>query len=133
MLYEALAATTSHPTAEELLAMVRESDTDLSLATVYNTLDAFSECGLIRRLSSLDGKGPCRFDATTSEHAHVLLPDGRITDVPEEISAGLVRAVNPSALSSLGGHLGVPSDRLRLRVTVEVVAEPGARESEDND
>ncbi len=43
-LYEALVATDSHPTAEELYRMVKPTTSRLSRATVYNTLETL--CGV---------------------------------------------------------------------------------------
>ena len=56
-IYEALASSTSHPTAEELHLAVRDADGGLSLATVYNTLEAFTERGLCRRVPSASTSG----------------------------------------------------------------------------
>lgn len=40
-----------HPNADELLARARDLDDSMSLATVYRTLSALEEAGLIRKLS----------------------------------------------------------------------------------
>lgn len=120
IVYEALRGTKSHPTAEELLAMVRPSEAGISLATVYNTLDALCERGLVRRLVSGDGGGACRFDATVEEHAHVTLADGRVVDVPREIDERLRRGIDEGALQALAQTLGVEVERLEVRVTARV-------------
>lgn len=118
VVYEALRGTTSHPTAEELLAMVRPVEAGISLATVYNTLDALCERGLVRRLAS--GAGACRFDATVEDHAHVTLADGRVVDVPGDIDERLRRGIDGRALRALAETLGVEVDRLEVRVSVRV-------------
>ncbi len=120
LVYGALCQTVSHPTAEELLGSVRRADEGISLATVYNTLEALCECGLVRRLASDDGSGPCRFDATVESHAHVLLDDGRVMDVPREINERLVGSVDEGAMEELAARLGVARSRLELRVGVRV-------------
>jgi Fe2+ or Zn2+ uptake regulation protein len=123
VLYEALAATKLHPTADELFQMVKSRDEGLSLATVYNTLDAFSEVGLVRRLACAKGTGPCRFDADTSDHVHLSMPDGQIRDVPEDLSQKLLEAIPPSAVEDLERRMGVRVGGL----TVQVVAAPEAK------
>lgn len=107
VIFEALSATTEHPTADELFARVRGSEPGLSLATVYNTLEALTSAGLCRRLPSLAGSGPCRYDAVTADHAHVATPDGKVHDVPHDLSAVMLRGVSPEALAELERRLGV--------------------------
>ena len=48
-----------HPNADELLARARDLDDSMSLATVYRTLSALVEAGLIRKLS-LEGESASR-------------------------------------------------------------------------
>ena len=119
VVYGALRASRSHPTAEELLEMVRREDGQISLATVYNTLDALCACGLVRRMRV--GGGAQRFDAVIEDHAHVELDDGRILDVPADLDARLRQGVDAGALEDLAAHLGVDPSRLRVRVSVSVV------------
>lgn len=93
VLYEALRATKAHPTAEELHETVRVEEPGLSLATVYNTLEALAERGLVRRIPSPKGNGPSRYDADVSHHVHLTLPDGRVVDLPEHVGARIAAAV----------------------------------------
>lgn len=115
-LYVALATTRTHPTAEELLNAVRQTEPGLSLATVYNTLDAFEQCGLVRKLPAADGKGPCRFDADLSDHIHVLLPDGRVIDLDADLAKPILDAVGSQMHSRLESRLGMPIDRLSMHL-----------------
>jgi Fe2+ or Zn2+ uptake regulation protein len=103
-IYKALEASKAHPTAEELFWLVRESDQDLSLATVYNTLDAFCVHGLCRRLAT--SAGPARYDADLSTHLHVQDQEGRIHDVPPDLSQRLLDAVGPDLLQEIGRATG---------------------------
>jgi len=107
LVYSALAATRAHPTADELHGAVRAEDPGISLATVYNTLEAFTAAGLCRRLPSANGAGPCRYDADTSPHAHVALADGRVVDVPESLGDALLQNVPPELLARVEAELGV--------------------------
>lgn len=123
LLYEALCACTSHPTAEELFRMTHRSegaaDPDpLSLATVYNTLDALIACGLARRLASPGG--PTRYDADVTDHVHVSTGDGRILDLPPDLSERVLSRVPESLLDEIGRRMGVRVAGL----TVQVHADP---------
>ena len=128
VVYSALAATKAHPTADELYHSVCRShctaaiaattpESDLSLATVYNTLDALCDAGLAHRLPSISG--PCRFDADTKSHAHLLAADGQVVDIPEDLSQRLLGALPQSALDELAQRMGVTIDRVTLQVVAK--------------
>ena len=114
LVYSALAATRAHPTAEDLYVAVRASEPGLSLATVYNALEAFTGAGLARRLAN--PCGPCRYDADMSDHVHVAMGDGRLMDVPQDLSARLVAGVPAEVLAELERRLGVRVGGISIRV-----------------
>jgi Fur family peroxide stress response transcriptional regulator len=116
-IFDALACTTSHPTAEELFQAVHDGEPGLSLATVYNTLEAFTECGLVRRIPSPGGA--CRYDADTSDHVHVTTPDGRVMDLPEDLSAQLIEALPAQVLADLEKRLGVKVGQVNIQIVSE--------------
>ncbi|MFK4642909.1 Fe2+ or Zn2+ uptake regulation protein [Bradyrhizobium ottawaense] len=66
---------------------------DLSLATVYNTLNQFTEAGLLRRIAA-DGIKSF-FDTDTSVHPHFYL-EGE--DVLVDVAEGLAFTKIPEAL-----------------------------------
>src|SRR6185437_8342068 len=78
--------TDSHPTADQILAAVADSlPVSLSRATVYNTLNALVEAGVIQEVYTEPG-GPARYDANVSEHHHFVdSKSGRIFDIPSEM------------------------------------------------
>ena len=85
LIYRALDSDTTHPTAEELYARLRDSLPHLSLTTVYKALNELVEWGEVRRLDAGDGR--MRFDPDTRDHAEaVCLRCHRVTDVPNPIS-----------------------------------------------
>lgn len=112
--YAALAATKAHPTAEDLYTAVGALEPGMSLATVYNTLEAFTEVGLARRLASPTGAS--RYDADISDHAHVSLRDGRLVDVPEDLSARLLAGIPAGVLADLERRLGVRVSGVSIQV-----------------
>jgi Fe2+ or Zn2+ uptake regulation protein len=116
-IYTALAASKAHPTAEELLHIVRAAEGGLSLATVYNTLEAFTERGLCRRLPAANGSGACRFDADLDHHAHIALDDGRILDLPRDLGDRIISEVPRPVLDEIERRLGVRIDRVSLQLS----------------
>jgi len=72
-----------HVTAESLFAASSETDEKVSLATVYNTLSAFCDAGLMREIT-VDGS-KSYFDTNTSNHPHFFWEEeGRLSDAPAE-------------------------------------------------
>ena len=126
LVYSALASTMAHPTADELYQMVHAKEPGLSLATVYNTLDALQECGLCRKLPTSGGSGPCRYDADLSPHIHVATRDGRMLDVPIDLSGRLLAGLDRGIVNEIEARLGVPLGDISVQVheraahTVEV-------------
>jgi Fur family iron response transcriptional regulator len=73
--------TTDHPSADQVWAAVKRNFPMLSRATVYNTLNLFTEKGLLRELVLAEGK--VVFDPKLDPHHHFLDEDtGEISDVP---------------------------------------------------
>src|SRR5258708_15467908 len=83
LVYPTLAATESHPDAEQLITMVRQGDPSISVATVYNTLRLLADAGWILELR---GFGPkTRYDANTGAHDHFTCRlCGTVEDIPAQ-------------------------------------------------
>ena len=72
-----------HVTAESLYALSVESGEKVSLATVYNTLRAFCEAGLMNEVV-VDG-ARSYFDTRTDDHPHFFWEDSaELTDAPKD-------------------------------------------------
>ena len=72
-----------HVTAESLYAAVQDTGERVSLATVYNTLRAFCDVGLMHEIT-VDGT-KSYFDTNTHDHPHFFWEDsGILTDAPSE-------------------------------------------------
>ena len=70
-----------HVTAESLFEASRETSEKVSLATVYNTLKAFCDAGLMREIT-VDGT-KSYFDTYTEDHPHFYWEDThQLTDAP---------------------------------------------------
>ncbi len=72
-----------HATAEGLFAAAATCDERVSLATVYNTLRAFCDAGLLREIT-VDG-AKSYFDTDMCDHPHFYWEDtAELTDAPRD-------------------------------------------------
>ena len=72
-----------HVTAESLFEAASNTDEKVSLATVYNTLRAFCDAGLMREIT-VDGS-KSYFDTNMTDHPHFYWEDtAKLTDAPAE-------------------------------------------------
>ncbi|MDQ2094585.1 Fur family transcriptional regulator Irr [Rhodalgimonas zhirmunskyi] len=72
-----------HVTAESLFDAAERAGEKVSLATVYNTLRAFCDAGLMSEIT-VDGT-KSYFDTNTTEHPHFFWEDtGELTDAAHE-------------------------------------------------
>lgn len=72
-----------HVTAESLFAAASDAGEGVSLATVYNTLRAFCDAGLMQEVT-VDGS-KSYFDTRMDDHPHFYWEDtGRLTDAPAD-------------------------------------------------
>ncbi|RNC81039.1 MAG: transcriptional repressor [Phycisphaera sp.] len=112
--YLALASTKCHKSADELFAEVREDQPGMSLATVYNTLEALAQAGLCKRLPNPSGAS--RYDADVSEHAHFVTSEGRVMDVPMDLSEQLYGSIDPEIIKQIETRLGVSIEGISLEL-----------------
>jgi Fur family iron response transcriptional regulator len=71
-----------HVTAEQLHKEAVAAGSDVSLATVYNTLHSFRQAGLLREVA-IEGS-QAYFDTNTSNHNHFYFEDSReVVDIPQ--------------------------------------------------
>jgi len=72
-----------HVTAESLFGAATKAGEKVSLATVYNTLRAFHDAGLVQEIT-VDGHRSY-FDTRVDDHPHFFWEDeGRLTDAPAD-------------------------------------------------
>lgn len=84
ILHRLLRAGPQHLTAEDLLARSRPQLPNVSLPTVYATLDLFEQLGLIRRVA---GTGPAQvYDSRAERHHHVrCVRCGAVSDLEADV------------------------------------------------
>jgi Fe2+ or Zn2+ uptake regulation protein len=66
--YAVLLRKRDHPTAEEVFIRAKHELPEISMATVYNCLDALVKCGLARQVTF--ERGAARFCPNMREHCH---------------------------------------------------------------
>lgn len=66
--YDMLSQKLDHPTADEVFTRAKQGMPEISLATVYNCLDALVQSGLVRQVQLQ--RGATRFCSNMEEHCH---------------------------------------------------------------
>jgi Fur family peroxide stress response transcriptional regulator len=80
LIFEALQDNIDHPTVEDICRRVQDVMPDMSVATVYHTLNHLVEMGEVTALDL--GEGKSRYDPCTEEHQHlVCLGCRRVLDI----------------------------------------------------
>lgn len=70
LILEAFILSSEHPTAEMLYSQAKQKSPSLSLGTVYKTLDAFTDVGLVQKVKT--DEDTVRYDAKTDSHHHIF-------------------------------------------------------------
>lgn len=82
-LAEVIFSRPQHLSADDLLTAAVAAGIRVSKATVYNTLNLFVRCGLVRDVN-IDGER-VYYDSTMAPHHHFFNVDtGELTDIPTE-------------------------------------------------
>ena len=105
--YRYLRQTEAHPSADDVFTSVRRVIPDISLATVYKSLETLVSCGLASKLTY--GDGSARYDGRTDPHPHArCLTCGAVADLPGHLDG--------VALGGLGELPGFAIEGYRVEV-----------------
>src|SRR3954469_23508231 len=97
-----------HVSAEELLGAVEERLPNVSLPTVYSTLELLEDLGMVRRVGSVAGR--VLYDSRLDDHHHAVCSEcGRIQDIDAPLDA--------SPAIAAAGRAGFAGARAGLVVT----------------
>ena len=84
LILETLRQNPSHPTAEQVFDLVRQKDSNISLATVYRNLNQLADNGIIRKIDYLDEVS--HFDHTLTKHYHFICTScSKVIDIDNNI------------------------------------------------
>lgn len=101
--YRYLRSTDQHPSADDVFTSVRLVIPDISLATVYKSLETLVSCGLASKLTY--GDGSARYDGRTDPHPHArCLECGKVMDMPGELHASALRGLGDLPGFSVEGY-----------------------------
>jgi len=94
-----------HPTADDFFLRVRNKLPKISFATVYNCLETFVDCGLVKKIN-LD-RTSSRYCPNLSPHAHFKCSKtGQIIDLPlKEDTLQSLQSILPEGFSLSGFDL----------------------------
>jgi Fur family transcriptional regulator, peroxide stress response regulator len=123
--YDHLRRADRHPTAEEVYQGVKSVVPNISLATVYKSLETLVAAGLAAKLT--DGDGSARYDARRDHHYHFRdLNSGAVEDLPTPFDPDLIAKLDPGLSQRLAARgIHVTGYRLELIGYVQA-SEPDA-------
>ena len=79
--YQVLAESRSHPTAEQIYNRLKPDWPDLSIGTVYRNLSLFKDEGKAIIVGVVDGQE--RFDGNVQPHNHLFCSCGAVIDISD--------------------------------------------------
>jgi Fur family transcriptional regulator, peroxide stress response regulator len=75
-----------HPTADAVFLRAKETMPEISMATVYNCLDALVTCGLVRQVNA--DRGASRYCPNMRPHSHFYCDGcGSVHDIMQTVTA----------------------------------------------
>jgi Fur family peroxide stress response transcriptional regulator len=94
LIFKALEGKTTHPTADDIYREVKDIIPDISVATVYKTLNELVKLGILLELKH-DGE-QSRFDPRTDQHSHLMCIGTRRNEKGRTVACGRLEDVSSS-------------------------------------
>lgn len=92
-IYEVLANSNEHPSAEMIYKKLSSVYPTMSLATVYKSIDVFKKAGLIQELNV--GECSFRYEINTTPHPHIICTEcHKVEDIADNIFTDLIEKVS---------------------------------------
>lgn len=102
-IYETLLNNVVHPSAEYIYDILRQANSNISLATVYRNLNKMAQIGRIKKINGLEDRA--HFDHNTFEHYHfICLKCGRIYDIPCDIAPDIIKKAQEETGFKIESH-----------------------------
>jgi Fe2+ or Zn2+ uptake regulation protein len=119
-----LASVENHPTAEQVFSAVRGRIPQISLATVYNALEALVRARLATKITN--GDTSACYDCRGEDHYHLRdVVTGEVRDLPAEFDRGLLDKLDPTLIGRLAEQVGFQVTGYRLEVLGKFAHQPG--------
>ena len=81
-----------HPTAEELLEILKRDNLNVGMTTLYRNLNQLAQTGMIKKIDGLES--PAHFDHNTFEHYHFICKKcNRVFDIPQEVAPDIIKNI----------------------------------------
>lgn len=104
--YDILTQDRDHPTAEEVFMRAKREMPEISMATVYNCLDALVKCNLVRQVNL--GRGATRFCPNMKRHSHFYCDKcGTVVDIDSNLIPSLLEISLPKGFELLHSELSL--------------------------
>jgi len=82
-IYDAILKLNNHPTADDIIALIRQDHSNIAIGTVYKVLDSLVENGLIKKVKT--ERDVMRYDAIMENHHHLYCSESdRIEDFKDD-------------------------------------------------
>ena len=102
-IYETLLNNVVHPSAEYIYDILRQANSNISLATVYRNLNKMAQIGRIKKINGLEDRA--HFDHNTFEHYHFICRKcGRIYDIPCDIAPDIIKKAQEETGFKIESH-----------------------------
>lgn len=90
VILDTLKANVVHPTAEYLYGVLKETEPNISLATLYRNLNKLAEAGIIKKIDGLETSS--HYDHNIHEHYHFICDKcKRVFDISSAIAPEVVQ------------------------------------------
>ena len=102
-IYETLLNNVVHPSAEYIYDILRQANSNISLANVYRNLNKMAQIGRIKKINGLEDRA--HFDHNTFEHYHFICRKcGRIYDIPCDIAPDIIKKAQEETGFKIESH-----------------------------
>lgn len=103
IIHDALRQNVVHPTAEYLYDVLKKTEPNLSLATLYRNLNQLADNGLIKKIEGLEASA--HFDHNTHEHYHFICDKcQKVFDIDADVAPDLVKITEDKTGFLITGH-----------------------------
>lgn len=102
-IYETLSHNVIHPSAEYIHQILKNQNSNISLATVYRNLNNMAQTGRIKKIEGLEDKA--HFDHNTFEHYHFICEEcKKIFDIPVSIAPEIITKTQEATGFKIKSH-----------------------------
>lgn len=103
LIHQTLKENVVHPTAEYVHEILKKTNPNISLTTVYRNLNQLANMGIIKRIDGLEPS--VHYDHNTHEHYHFICDKcKKVFDIDANIAPDIEKKVRESTKFEIFGH-----------------------------